>query len=360
MLCGKVGLKGTDGIGIQKKAIELGAAPASPKRAVEALKHILPLAGRIQLVTYPQEMGENEAKEAGFDPVVVGSIHTGKTTSTDTKNAAQEIVQVGVDLLLFAGGDGTARDICEAIDGNIPTLGIPSGVKIHSGVFAVNPGKAGALATKYLQEDLPLREGEVMDIDEQAFREGRVSARLYGYLRVPDERTLVQDAKTGSSRGEDEEYQKNVIAAYVTEQMQDDCYYIIGPGSTTKPIGDRLGIEKSLLGVDVVKKGALVAKDASEKQLLRSIEGEKAKIIVTPIGGQGYIFGRGNQQISSEVIKKVGRGNIVVVATKTKLNSLIGKPLRVDTGDSEVDMMLTGHMRVIAGYREEVVKKVEC
>ena len=359
MLRGRVGLKGTDGVEIQKKAIELGAAPASPKRAVEALKHILSLKGRIQLVTYPQEMGENEAKEAGFTPLVVGSIQTGKTTSTDTKNAAQEMAQLGVDLLLFAGGDGTAKDICEAIDGKIPALGIPSGVKIHSGVFAVNPEKAGDLATKYLQEDLPLREGEVMDIDEQAFREGRVSARLYGYLRVPDEGTLVQDAKTGSSRGEDEEYQKNVIAVYVTEQMQDDCYYIIGPGSTTKPIGDRLGIEKSLLGVDVVKKGGLVAKDASEKQLLQSIQGKKAKIIVTPIGGQGYIFGRGNQQISPEVIKKVGRGNIVVVATKTKLNSLIGKPLRVDTGDSEVDMMLTGYMRVIAGYIEEVVKKVE-
>jgi len=304
-------------------------------------------------------MGEIEAKEGGFNPTVIGSIQSGNTTSADTKNAAREMAQLEVGLLLFAGGDGTARDICEAIDGRVPVLGIPSGVKIHSGVFALNPDKAGDLAAKFLQEGLPVREGDVMDIDEEAFREGRVSARLYGYLRIPDERTLVQDAKLGSSRGEDEEYQKRVIAAYVTEQMQDDYHYIIGPGSTTEPIADRLGIEKTLLGVDVVKAGKLVTKDANEKQLMQSIEGKKAKIIVTPIGGQGYIFGRGNQQISPEVIKKVGKDNIIVVATRRKLDSLTGKPLLVDTGDREVDQKLTGYMRVIVGYREEVVKKIE-
>jgi predicted polyphosphate/ATP-dependent NAD kinase len=304
-------------------------------------------------------MGEIEAKEGGFNPTVIGSIQSGNTTSADTKNAAREMAQLEVGLLLFAGGDGTARDICEAIDSRVPVLGIPSGVKIHSGVFALNPDKAGDLAAKFLQEGLPVREGDVMDIDEEAFREGRVSARLYGYLRIPDGRTLVQDAKLGSSRGEDEEYQKRVIAAYVTEQMQDDYHYIIGPGSTTEPIADRLGIEKTLLGVDVVKAGKLVTKDANEKQLMQSIEGKKAKIIVTPIGGQGYIFGRGNQQISPEVIKKVGKDNIIVVATRRKLDSLTGKPLLVDTGDREVDQKLTGYMRVIVGYREEVVKKIE-
>jgi predicted polyphosphate/ATP-dependent NAD kinase len=339
--------------------MELGATASSPRRAVEALRRIRAVADTMEIITYPCEMGEDEAKEAGLDPTVIGSIERGNTDSADTKNAAKEMLGLKVDLILFAGGDGTARDICEAVDGKVPVIGIPSGVKIHSAAFAINPEKAGDLTVKSLREDLPLREAEVMDIDEQAFRHGRVSAKLYGYLQVPYEGSLVQYAKIGSAGTEDEEYQKNVIAAYVVSQMKDDHFYIIGPGSTTKPIGDELGIEKTLLGVDVVNKGKMITKDANESQLLKLIEGKKVKIIVTAIGGQGYIFGRGNQQISPEVIRKVGRTNIIILATKNKLNSLIGKPLLVDTGDEEVDEILTGYMKVIVGYGEEVVKKIE-
>jgi predicted polyphosphate/ATP-dependent NAD kinase len=198
-----------------------------------------------------------------------------------------------------------------------------------------------------------------MDIDESAFREGRVSARLYGYLQIPYERNLVQDAKVGSSYAEDDEYQKKVIAAFIVEKMNDDNLYVLGPGSTVKPIADELGIDKTLLGVDVVEKHKLISRDVNEKQLLELVEGKTTKIVVTPIGGQGYVFGRGNQQISPEVIKKVGRTNIVIVATKNKLNSLAGKPLLVDTGDEEVDKMLAGYIRVTVGYREEVMKRIE-
>ncbi len=354
-----MGLKGSDGQEIFKRAIELGAIPSSPRRTMDALKRISPMKDLIEVITYPIEMGEDEAKEAGYEPTVIGSIESGKTSGTDTKNAAKQMLNLGVNLILFAGGDGTARDICEVVNSKIPVLGIPSGVKIHSAAFAINPEKAGDLAAKFLMQDFPVREAEVMDIDENAFREGRVSARLYGYLQIPYERSLVQDAKIGSSYAEDDEYQKKVIAAYIVEEMSDDCFYVLGPGSTIKPIGDELGIDKTLLGVDVVNNRKLISKDVNEKQLLRLIDGKVTRIVVTPIGGQGYIFGRGNQQISPEVIRRVGKSNIIIVATKSKLNSLVGKPLFVDTGDEDVDRMLGGYIRVIVGYREEVVKKIE-
>jgi predicted polyphosphate/ATP-dependent NAD kinase len=304
-------------------------------------------------------MGENEAKKCKFKPTVIGSIQKGKTSNTDTKNGAVDMMRLKVDLILFAGGDGTARDICEAIDCKVPALGIPAGVKIHSAVYAVNPERAGDLAVRHLQASLPLQEAEVMDVDEEAFIEGRVSAKLYGYLNVPFERGFTQSAKSGSAGTGDEEYQKKVIAACVVEQMNDEFLYIIGPGSTTRAIGQELGFEKTILGVDVVDRRKLVAKDANERQLLELISGRKAKIVITPIGGQGYIFGRGNQQISPAVIRKVGKDNIIVVATRNKLNSLITKPFLVDTGDEEVDKGLTGYVRVLVGYSEEVVKKVE-
>lgn len=323
------------------------------------MKQIVTLADLTELVTYPAEMGENEAKECGLTPKVIGSIQSGKTSSADTKNAAREMEANKVQLILFAGGDGTARDICDAIDCRVPVLGIPAGVKIHSGAFALNPASAGEVSAKFLKEDLPLEDVEVMDIDEEAFREGRVSARLYGYLRVPYERRLIQNVKVGSSREEGEEYQKRAVAAHVTEEMEDDWYYILGPGSTTKAIADELGVDKTLLGVDVVNRGKLVAKDVNETQLIDFIPGKKVKIIVTPIGGQGFIFGRGNQQISPAVITKVGKANVIIVATRRKLDSMTGKPLLVDTGSEEVDRMLEGYMRVVAGYREELVKKIK-
>lgn len=304
-------------------------------------------------------MGEDEAKECRFNPRVIGSVEKGNTKSADTKNAARDMCRLGVDLILFVGGDGTARDIYEAIDGKISVLGVPSGVKIHSAVFATNPETAGALTVKYLLATIPTHEAEVMDVDEKAFREGRLSARLYGYLKVPYEPRLVQHTKLASEVTENEEEYRNAIAKYAVEEMRDDLYYVLGPGTTIKAIADKLKINKTLLGVDLINKGRIIAKDVNERQLLKSIRGKKVKIIVTPIGGQGYIFGRGNQQISSEVIREVGRDNIIVVSTINKLHSLDARPLLVDTGDERTDEMLTGYIRVITGYREEMIYKVE-
>jgi len=355
---GRVGLKGSDGSEVQKKALELGAVPESRNRAVQALERPS-LLDDLELITYPGEMGEDAARECGFEPTVIGSIKQGETTPEDTRNAAQEMLRLNVHLLLFAGGDGTARDIYNAIGEEHPALGIPAGVKIHSAVFGANPISAGDLAVSYLQGEVSnLREAEVMDIDEEAFRQGIVSAKLYGYLKIPFERRLVQSPKTPSSPREQASQQ--AIAYDVICNMEDGWLYVIGPGTTTRAITSRLGLDKTLIGVDVVAEGELVAADVNESQLLELLEGRQAKIIVTPIGGQGYIFGRGNQQISPKVIKKVGKENVIVVSTTGKIHSLRGQPLWVDTGDREVDEMLSGHIRVVTGYNEQIVYRVSC
>ncbi len=356
---GRVGLKGTDGKEILAKARELGATPVSPTRTIEALKEIVPIADRIELVTCPLEMGEEEALSCGFDPTVIDRITKDETSAADTKNAARAMLNSQVDLLLFAGGDGTARDICASIDQGLPALGIPTGVKIHSATFAVNPRRAGELAVKFLQGEAPLREAEVMDIDEQAFRNGRLSAELYGYLKVPYEMELVQSAKSASFTTPDEAASQDLIAQNVVEKMTDDYYYVLCPGTTVKAVADKLGITKTLLGVDLVHKGSLLASDLNEQQLLRLIDQKKVKIVVSPIGRQGFIFGRGNPQISPAVIRKVGKQNILIIATRSKLSSIgLGRPLLVDTGDEETDKMLSGYTRVVTGYNEEVVLKV--
>jgi predicted polyphosphate/ATP-dependent NAD kinase len=356
---GRVGLKGSNGQAILKKAKALCAKPESPKRAVDALQNIMRIKDNLEFITCPYEMGEDEARECGFIPTVVGSIKRGRTSSQDTKKAAKEMLGLNVELLLFAGGDGTARDIYDVIGDRIPALGIPAGVKIHSAVYATSPKTAGCLAVRYLEGESPslcLRELEVMDIDEQAFRENRLSARLYGYLTVPYERGMVQDAKVGSILGE--EASLHAIAYDVINDMLDDYLYIIGPGTTTRAIMEKLGLRNTLLGVDAVYKGKLVGSDLNESQLLKMVAGKKAKIIATVIGRQGYVFGRGNQQISAEVIKKVGKENIIVIATKNKIISLEGKPLLVDTGDNEVDKILLGYVKVISGLKERTVLKV--
>jgi len=354
---GRVGLKGSDGEKLQKEAISLGAIPESHNRTVQALKRLMPLKTGIQLVTYPGEMGENAAKACGFNPTVIGSITTGSTSAEDTRRAALDMMAMDIALLLFAGGDGTARDIYNAIGGKLPVAGIPAGVKIHSAVYARNPLQAGELAYQYLQgQTLHLREVEIMDIDEAAFRNGVLTAKLYGYLKTPYQRRLLQGLKSGSAPNEVASQME--IAHQVVNSMEDDVLYIIGPGTTTRAITTRLGLEKTLLGVDVLRNRELVARDVNEAMLLELVHGARAKIILTPIGGQGFLFGRGNQQISPAVIKNVGVENILVVSTREKINSLRGQPLLVDSGERELDQLLSGHIKVITGYDESVIYKV--
>ena len=357
-LGGSVGLKGSDGAAIQQKARALGAVPRSINRAGEAVDQLRSVKDSAELITCPGEMGADAVRAGGFEPVITGTINPGPTTPQDTQNAARAMRRLDVSLLLFAGGDGTARDIYRAIGSEIPALGIPAGVKIHSAVFAKNPGSAGELAALFLQgKATGLQEAEVMDIDEDAFRQGCVSAKLYGYLNIPFHSRLVPGAKNAGPPGTQAVLQ--AIAAAVVDKMETDCLYLIGPGTTTRAITDRLGLPKTLLGVDVVMNGKLAAADVNEAQLLDLLaQGRKARIIVTPIGGQGYILGRGNQQFSPGVIKKVGAENLMVVSVPEKIHALGGRPLWVDTGDRAVDKLLSGYIRVVTGFNEQIVYRV--
>jgi predicted polyphosphate/ATP-dependent NAD kinase len=315
------------------------------------------LKDEVQVITYPHEMGEDSARNAGMEPVVIGSIRSGETTPDDTLQAAKEMAEMGVDLILFAGGDGTARNIYTAVGSTIPVLGIPAGVKIHSAVYAVNPRSAGEVAALYLEgKVVNIKESEVMDIDENAFREGVVTAKLYGFMMVPEEKRFVQSVKSGGAHSEQVSVQG--IAAEVVNNMEPDVVYIIGPGTTTRSIMDRLSLPNTLLGVDVVVNKQLVASDVTESQLLELLKDEKAKIVVTVIGGQGHIFGRGNQQLSPRILRAVGKKNVTVIASKEKLISLSGRPLLVDTGDEELNQELSGYIPVITGFEERVMYKV--
>ncbi len=378
---GKVGLKGSDGEETLKKALELGAAPECGKKAFATLQ-VLSAAKEtveIEIYTCPGDMGENVCKEAGYNCKIVDcmredragadcagmaaspgdTVYTGKPTSPeDTVRAAKILCDLGVDLILFAGGDGTARDILDAVGESAAVLGIPAGCKIHSGVFALNPRRAGELALRYMQGKVRrTKEAEVMDIDEEQFRRGRVQSRLYGYLKIPDDVRLVQNLKSGSRGGGQDNVES--LAEYMADTWENDVLYIVGGGSTTAHIMERMHFANTLLGVDLVYGGRVVRTDCTEQEILKAVsEYGKVKILVTVIGGQGYIFGRGNQQISAEVIRRVGRENIIVAASEEKMLDLFGKSLYADTGDEEVNRYLHGYMRVLTGYGEYAVMKV--
>ena len=353
---GKFALKGSDDRALVEDARARGAVPVAPARAVEALRSLAAAAGEIELLTYPGDMGEDEARAAQLEPVVLGSIGS-NTTAADTRAAATAMAERGADLLLFAGGDGTAVDVLEAVGALVPVLGIPAGVKMHSAVFALNPRSAGELALRVARGSVRhFAEAEVMDVDEEALRAGAVSARLYGYLRIPVARALVQTAKARS--GPAEEAAQDAIGRYVADTMLGDGAWMIGPGTTTRRIMEALGLEKTVLGVDVVRGGKLVALDADERTLLDLAAGGDSRILVTPIGGQGFVFGRGNQQLSARVIERVGPENVVVVATEAKIAALGGRPLLVDTGDVHVDTVLAGYARVVTGHNREIVYRI--
>ena len=381
---GRVGLKGSDGAEILRQALELGAVRDAPRRARLALERLSRLRDHIEIVTWPGEMGEEEARAAGFEPRVLGSLEGRRsyiecererragaaphmacadfvlTLPADTEQAARDLLAAGVDLILFAGGDGTARTICDVVGDRVPVIGVPAGVKIHSAVYATSAAAAGDVTALYLHDQpaaVRLREGEVMDIDESAFRENRVSAQLYGFMTVPYARGLTQSAKAGGVAGE--ERALNDIATDVIRDMSPGVLYILGPGTTTRTITSRLGMDKTLLGVDAVRDHASAGGDLSESGLLRLLEAHAdARVVVTVIGGQGHIFGRGNQQISPAVIRRVGRGGIIVIATQTKLLSLEGRPLLVDTGDAGLDAELSGYVKVVTGLGERTMYRV--
>jgi len=355
---GRVGLKGTDGKDILNEALKRGAKPQSGARALQAISQIDTSDG-ISFMTCGGDMGEDVLREAGIGNESMDVIYRGggETSADDTRTVCQMFKQKGVDLLIFCGGDGTARDVWEAVGDSVPVIGIPAGVKMHSSVFGINPRVTGEIVNRYLKGELSIQQAEVMDIDEEAYRDGRLSAKLYGYMMVPVEPVLIQGRKFSFQAVDDDEA-KAGIAEYVEEMLDPGSVVFLGAGSTVKAVGEILNIDKTILGVDAVFEGEQVGKDLDEKGILELLERHgKGQIVISVIGAQGFLFGRGNQQFSAEVIRKVDLDNVLVIATPYKMKET--PVLHADTGDNELDKDLKGYRKVIIGYHQMRMTRVK-
>jgi len=366
---GSVALKGSDGEKVVEQALSLGAEPQAESRGKLAMSQIEPVDGvSFSILTAAGAMGENTLTTLNLPFEVIYQAES-QSTALDTKNVVRRFVERGVDLIVFAGGDGTARDVLDILSAAgsekqaIPVIGIPAGVKIHSAVYALTPVRAGELINQVINNlPLSLIDAQVMDLDEEAFREGRVVAKCYGYLSVPVDDTRMQLIKQGGLNQHELAVQD--IAADIIESMQADVYYLIGSGSTTAEVMNQLDLENTLLGIDIVFNQGLVANDVDEQMILETIKDSPAKIIVTIIGGQGHIFGRGNQQLSVKVIKTImkqsadEKENISIIATNEKLRSLEKRPMIADTGDVSLDEKLSGLYSVITGYQQKTLYRL--
>ncbi len=360
---GAVGLKGSDGQAIVEQALSRGALPQAQKRAAAAMQKLTldrDVLSGASILSAAGNMGEEVLRTLDLPCEVVYQGEE-KSSALDTKNAIRQFVKQQVDLIVFAGGDGTARDVLDVLSdelkSDIPVVGIPAGVKIHSAVYAVTPSRAGELIQLLLSgEPMSLHESQVMDLDEAAFREGHVNAKCYGYLSVPVDDTRMQLIKQGGLNHHDISVQD--IASEIIESMQDDVFYLIGSGSTTAEIMTQLSLPNTLLGIDIIYNQELLVSDADEQLILKTIGDQPAKIVVTTIGGQGHVFGRGNQQLSAKVIRQVGRENIIIIATNEKLRSLNKRPMISDTGDVELDKQLAGLYQVITGYQQKTLYRL--
>lgn len=340
---GRVGLKGTDGMVEEARA--RGAEPRAPERAVEALEALSSHGTDIDLFVFGGCMGAAEARSVGFDPTVIGEPAASETTAGDTRTAVRGFVDAGVDVILFVGGDGTAVDVAEALDAvgaAVPVLGVPAGVKVYSSVFAVTPAAAGRITATFDR----VEEREVADLDEAAYRDGEVRTELQALLRVPvaEEIQSSKQVASGTVAG---------VAAAVAAEVDPGVTYVLGPGSTVGAIKTELGFDGTPLGVDVWRDGEVVVADAAEADILAAL-GEQNVVIVSPIGGQGFVFGRGNDQISPAVIR---RSSVQIVASRRKLDGL--GVLRVDTGDAGVDESLRGWHRVRIGRFEHRMMQIQ-
>ncbi|RLF40444.1 MAG: ATP-NAD kinase [Thermoplasmata archaeon] len=358
---GRVGLKGTDNV--VEEAKRKGAKPVSPFKAREAIKeYVEKYNDDIRWVTCSGIMGENILRENGIKSVeVIYNVTSRDTSAKDTKNACKLFVEYPVDLIVFCGGDGTARDITSIVGTRIPILGIPSGVKMHSGVFAINPRIAARVIHEFANHKLTVGDVEIMDLDEEKYRQGEWNIKLFGIAKGIVEPIYVQVGKM-SFESIPEDDIKDELAEYIEDEMKDNPEYVyfFGSGSTIDYIARKLGLSNTLLGIDAVYRGKTIAQDLDEKGILDILDRyPKAKLILSPIGAQGFILGRGNLQISPKVIRKIGIDNIIVVATPSKLAAT---PLiRIDTGDKEIDKLfaMKEQMLVIIGYRLMRVVKIQ-
>jgi predicted polyphosphate/ATP-dependent NAD kinase len=362
---GRVGLKGTDGLAAEAR--RLGAEPIASARALDALrvfKNLLestPGVPFINWFTASGPMGSDILHASGFARCKVVHLATVDSSAQDTCAAVEKFLLAGVNLVLFCGGDGTARDVCSVTGEATAILGIPSGVKMYSGVFGVTPARTAEILIRYLTGEIGLADAEIVDLDEEKYRRDEWAIRLYMKARTPFEPSYVQTAKA-IIIGANEDAVKADIAAHLREEIesQPETLFLLGPGSTVQAVGRALDIDKTLLGIDAIAGHQIVGKDLNEWQILDLLERyQHCKLVLSPIGAQGFLLGRGNQQLSPSVIRRIGTENIIIVATPAKLARTL--LLRFDSGDSTLDSDLTSRkfLPVIVGYhRVRLVKTI--
>jgi predicted polyphosphate/ATP-dependent NAD kinase len=363
---GRVGLKGTDEMA--SEARRKGAEPIARSRAMVMLRTLRQLLSRepvapVEWITCAGEMGAELLTETGFVPGRVLALPApGQAPSAgDTKAATAEFLASGVDLILFCGGDGTARDVASVADRRVPLLGIPSGVKMYSGVFGASPSRTADILLRFLKGELHLAETEILDLDEEKYRAGEWVVRLYQVVLTPFEPSYTQLSKQLISEESDSEA-KSRIADYIAEMIRNEqeTLFILGPGSTVAAVAGALGVRKTLLGIDAVRGGAIVGEDMSEQDILALLDRHpRCKLVLGLIGAQGFVVGRGNLQLSPRVLRRIGPGNLIVVATPAKL--ALTPVLRVDTGDSELDAEIAArrYLPVVDGYRHEKLVRIQ-
>ncbi len=353
---GPTAYKGSDAGTIQAAAARGELALTAPARAQTFLRGLHGIHERLELLTVSGAMGEAVCREFGYSCTVIDYVPANPSSGGDTEAAAARLAAAGVDLLVIVGGDGTARDVCRVLGERQLVLGVPAGVKMHSGVYAVNPQSAAEVVRQMVTGELvSVNEAEVRDIDEKAFRQGQVRSRYFGSMQVPDEVRFVQQVKQGGR--EVESLVMVDLAAHIEESLDGDTLYIFGPGSTTQQVLQNLQWPSTLLGFDVFRNRERLVADASAADLTRCISEHAGPIAlyITAIGGQGHVLGRGNQQLTPELLRRIGRDNLHIIATKTKLKNLQGRPLLMDSGDPALDAEWSGYIRVFTGYRDTVL-----
>lgn len=360
---GALALKGSDGKDTVAQALHLGAHKQAAKRVASCLQPLLAYQHQLHFITCPNEMGELTLKQLGFSYELLDlpDFNPHASTALDTQNACYKMRELAPDLLLFAGGDGTARDVCAIIQETLPVLGIPAGVKIHSSVYAISPQGASEVLQAFVRGELVnIGAGEVRDLDEQAYRQGQVKAKHFGDMRVPQLGYFVQATKQGGIECPElalEELQaeiENLLAEQ--QQIEPQTLFLIGAGNTMQQIFARMGYHTSLLGIDALIGERIVCQDMNAAQIAELLEQQPVtQVFISVIGRQGHIIGRGNQPLSAKNLTRIGKSNIKVIATKGKIKSLENRPLVIDSGDATLDKQWAGSIEVITGYQDRIL-----
>ena len=352
-LGGRLGFKGSDGRAAEARAA--GAEDRAGPRMRQCLERLSELAREpIEILAWDGRMGG--------DWIPGEYTSTGKTPElTDASSTSEFIKAHSPDLFLYAGGDGTTRDIVEALgEREIPLVGVPGGVKMHSGCFATTPKAAAEVVWSFVTGDLMLARTEVMDLDEEVYRKGEWKVKMYGEAFTPASPRWMQGAKEQVQR-ESEEETLEAMSSHVANLVEDnpDLMVVWGSGGTLRQMCAQLGHDSTLLGIDIQHAGKMF-NDLNEEGLLEIInrhDGE-IKLLLSPMGGQGFLIGRGNLQLSPDVLRAIGIDNILGIATPAKLLGL--NELRIDTGDEKLDAEIRSkkYLKVLQGYRTTRIIRV--